>query len=167
MYLGGTDLFWGRWSDDIHEEWIRAVLKNFPDVSREDTERTRAHMNEAALDALVTGYQEVAEHLVLPDPNDRHVLAAAIVGRADAIVTFNLDDFPEDQVRRYDIEVIHPDDFLLYQFDLSPLQFLGAVRQHRGSLKNPPRSPIEYLDELELNQVPKTAAVLRRHTDEI
>lgn len=167
MYLGRTDLFWGRWTDDIHEEWTRAVLENFPDVSRGDVERTRALMDEAALDALVTGYQEVAEHLVLPDPNDRHVLAAAIVGQADAIVTFNVDDFPEDQVQQYDIEVIHPDDFLLYQLDLSSSQFLGAVRQHRSGLKNPPRSPTEYLDELELNQVPRTVALLRWHLEEI
>jgi hypothetical protein len=167
MYLGGTDLFWGRWTDDIHEEWMQAVLENFPDISRADMERTRDLMNESTLDCLVTGYRELAEHLSLPDLNDRHVLAAAIVGRADAIVTFNLDDFPSERLRHYDIEAIHPDDFLLCQFDLSPAQFLGAVNLHRGSLKNPPRSPSEYLDELEKNQLPRTVELLRRHFDEI
>jgi predicted nucleic acid-binding protein len=77
-------------------------------------------MDAHALDALVTGYQNLSESLVLPDPKDRYVLAAAIVGQADAIVTFNLDDFPEDILRPYAIEAIHPDDFLVCQFDLSP-----------------------------------------------
>ena len=51
-------------------------------------------MNAHVRDALVTGFKQLIEILALPDPDDRHVLAAAIKGRADLIVTTNLKDFP-------------------------------------------------------------------------
>jgi len=167
MYLGTTELFWGRWTNDIHEEWMQAFLDKYPDKTRADAIRTRDEMDAHALDALVTGYQDLSESLVLPDPTDRHVLAAAIVGRADAVVTFNLSDFPDDLLRPYDIEAMHPDDFLLCQFDLSPPLFLATVRLHRASMRNPPKSPLQYLMELERNQIPKTVALLRRHIGDI
>ena len=163
MYLGTTELFWGRWTNDIHEEWMQAFLEKYPDKTRADAVRTRDKMDEHALDALVTGYEGLSNSLVLPDPKDRRVLAAAIVGRADAVVTFNLNDFPDELLRPYDIEAIHPDDFLVCQFDLSPPLFLAAVRLHRASLRTPPKSPSQYLLELEKNQLPKTTALLRRH----
>lgn len=167
MYLGATELFRGRWTNDIHEEWMQAFLEKYPDKTQADAIRTRDEMDAHALDALVTGYQHLSEGLVLPDPKDRHVLAAAIVGQADAVVTFNLDDFPEETLRPYAIEAIHPDDFLVCQFDLSPPVFLAAVKMHRASMRNPPKSPSQYLLELEKNQIPKTAALLRRHMGDI
>jgi hypothetical protein len=65
------------------------------DLSRAQLERTRSLMNAYVRDALVDGYQSLVPALELPDPNDRHVLAAAIQCGADLILTFNLDDFPE------------------------------------------------------------------------
>src|SRR3989475_9198920 len=91
MHLALTGLFRAKWSADIHEEWISALLRNRPDLTREKLERTRMLMDQHATDALVTGYQELIPSLQLPDPNDRHVLAAAICSRADVIVTR---DFP-------------------------------------------------------------------------
>jgi predicted nucleic acid-binding protein len=63
-------------------------------------------------DAKVTGYENLIENLTLPDPDDRHVLAAAIRCNADAIITSNLKDFPEQTLSSYGIDVIHPDDFI-------------------------------------------------------
>lgn len=167
MYLAATELFRGRWTNDIHEEWMQAFLEKYPDKTRGDAIRTRDAMDAYALDALVTGYQHLSEGLVLPDPKDRHVLAIAIVGQADAVVTFNLDDFPEEILRPYAIEAIHPDDFLVCQFDLSPPVILAAVKMHRASMRNPPKSPSEYLMELERNQIPQTVALLRQHASDI
>jgi len=70
-------------------------------------------MDQHATDALVTGYEELIDGLHLPDPDDRHVLAAAIRGRADVIVTCNLKDFPAGALKSYGIEAQHPDEFLL------------------------------------------------------
>ena len=81
---------------------------------------TRELMNEAVLDCLVENYQTLEAGLELPDENDRHVLAAAIRSGADAIVTTNLRDFPLIEASKYDVEVLHPDDFLHFQSPISP-----------------------------------------------
>jgi predicted nucleic acid-binding protein len=167
MHLALSDLYRARWTESIHEEWMRSVCNDYPDITRRDVERTRDLMNAHALDALITGYERLIDSLVLPDPDDRHVLAAAIVGRADAIVTFNLKDFPEDQLRTYDIEAIHPDTFLVCQFDLSSAAVCAAVRTHRISLKRPPRDAEDYLDELEQDGLPQIVELLRQCSERI
>ena len=97
MHLALTGLFRAKWSAEIHEEWISALLRNRPDLTRTKLERTRMLMDQHATDALVTDYQHLIPGLQLPDPNDRHVLAAAIRAGADVIVTINLRDFPPDE----------------------------------------------------------------------
>src|ERR1019366_8945359 len=86
MHLAMTGRFRARWSDGVHEEWITALLRNRPDLSRAKLDRTRMLMDKHAADALVTGYEDLIEGLQLPDLDERHVLAAAIRGRADGIV---------------------------------------------------------------------------------
>jgi predicted nucleic acid-binding protein len=90
-----TDLFKAKWSEDIHREWIDSLLRNEPRRDRAALERTRDLMNRAVRDCLVTGYEPLIQSIALPDADDRHVLAAAIVGRCDMIVTQNLKHFPE------------------------------------------------------------------------
>jgi hypothetical protein len=75
-------------------------------------------MDRAVPDCLVTGYEPLIEGLTLPDPNDRHILAAAIRCGAQIIVTLNLKDFPADVLDPYGVEAMHPDEFLEYQFGL-------------------------------------------------
>jgi hypothetical protein len=99
-------------------------------------------------DAVVTDFEQLIDVLELPDPDDRHVLAAAIKGRADLIVTVNLKDFPAEKLDRWGIEAQHPDEFLTHQFYLSQPAFLQAVRTVRRRLKNPPKSVEDYLDIL-------------------
>jgi hypothetical protein len=94
-------------------------------------------LNQAVEDALVENYQYLTPTLDLPDPGDRHVLAAAIVGHADAIVTFNLKDFPEARVSQHLIEVLHPDDFLVAQYDLDQIRMLRVIKACRTKLRNP------------------------------
>ena len=94
MHLALIGVFRAKWSPEVHEEWIRSLLANRPDLTREKLERTRQLMDKAAPDALVTGYEHLIPGLRLPDPNDRHVLAAAIRCGASVIVTRNLGDFP-------------------------------------------------------------------------
>ena len=95
------------------------LAQHIEDLSAERLARTRTLMNEAVRDCLVTGYEDLIASLSLPDPNDRHVLAAAIKGRTDVIVTLNLRDFPAERLDRWGIEAQHPDEFLTHQFHLS------------------------------------------------
>jgi hypothetical protein len=163
MHLALTGLFRAKWSAAVQEEWICALLRRRPDLSREKLERTRRLMDEHAVDCLVTGYQDLVEGLTLPDPGDRHVLAAAIRGRADLIVTVNLRDFPADILAPFGIEAQHPDEFILHLLDLSPGLMVAAARDHRDSLRNPPKTIEEYLTSLEAQGLTQTVSVLREY----
>src|SRR5579863_5685090 len=78
MHLALTDLYRAKWSNEIHEEWISSILSARKDLRREFLEKTRHKMNISVRDCLVENYQDLIPTLFLPDPNDRHVLAAAI-----------------------------------------------------------------------------------------
>ena len=163
MRLALTDLFRARWTDQIHEEWIRSVLADRPDLTREQLERTRSLMNAHVRDCLVTGYEPLIEGLTLPDPDDRHVLAAAIRAGASVIVTFNLKHFPREALAPFGIEAQHPDDFISYLIDWSPEDVRTAAKRQRASLKDPPLSVEEFLDALARQNLPKTVGYLRTY----
>jgi len=146
LHLALTDLFRARWTDAIHDEWIRSVLEDRPDLTASQLDRTRQLMNGAVPDCLVTGYEPLIESMNLPDPHDRHVLAAAIHCQAGVIVTYNVKDFPAECLSRFQVDALHPDEFIAHQFDLSPPKVAKAVRDQRASLKSPPRSVRELLD---------------------
>lgn len=166
LSLAGTGLFRARWTDQIHEEWIEAVLKNNPSVTREKLERTRSLMDQAVPDCLVTGYESMVDGLRLPDANDRHVLAAAIRSGADAIITANLKHFPAEILEKLGMEALHPDDFVVYQVDLQPELAVGAIAEQRARLRRPPKSAEEFLISLE-PFVPRTVARLRGQMDRL
>jgi predicted nucleic acid-binding protein len=161
MHLALTDLYRARWTNTIHEEWIRALLAERPDLSRAQLERTRDLMNAHARDALITNFEDLIPSLSLPDPDDRHVLAAAIRGRADVIVTYNIKDFPEQVLSHYGIELQHPDEFLSHVLDLAPGIVLAALQRLRRSLVRPPVSPEMYLTTLERHELSGFVAKLR------
>lgn len=161
MHLALTDLFHAKWTDEIHEEWIRSVLSDRQDLKRSQLERTRTLMNQHVRDCLVTGYQHLIPSIELPDANDRHVVAAAIHGHAQAIITFNLKDFPPDALAPWDLEAIHPDDFINCQIGLSTSTVCTAAKRHRATLLNPSKSVDEYLSSLERLGLPQTVSALR------
>jgi predicted nucleic acid-binding protein len=161
MYLAMTDLFRARWTEAIHAEWMRNVQKDYSDITREQVERIRDLMNTHVRDCLVTGYEALIPSLTLPDPDDRHVLAAAIRAGARVIVTANLSDFPVDLLEKYGIEAQHPDEFVMRVLDSAADIVCSAARQQRESLKRPPKTVDEYLESLERQGLPRTVASLR------
>lgn len=162
MYLALTDLFRAKWTEEVHEEWITAVLRNRDDLTRKKLERTKDLMNSHVRDALITDYEGLIDTLKLPDPDDRHVLAAAIKGRCDLILTLNLKDFPPEIIEPYGIEAQHPDDFINHLIDLSPATVANAAKIHRSSLKNPSKNVEEYLATLETQGLVQSVAELRK-----
>ena len=166
LRLADRYLFSPLWSADIHAEWTSNLLADRPDIDQNVLDRTRAVMDRHFPDALVTGYEVLAAGLDLPDADDRHVLAAAIHGHADVIVTANLRDFPSSRLAPYALVAQHPDAFVADLIQLDPESVLAAVRGHRAALRNPPRSVSQYLSALERLGLSTTSSLLRsRETD--
>jgi predicted nucleic acid-binding protein len=161
MQLALADLFHARWSDAIHEEWIRNVLKNRPDLTVEQLSRTRGLMDRSVRDGLVAEYEGLIPALALPDADDRHVLAAAIRARADVIVTYNLGDFPAATLGRHGIEARHPDAFVVDLLVRDEARVLSSVKAVRARLRKPPVTVDDYLTTLEQQALPQTVAWLR------
>jgi hypothetical protein len=116
------------WSERILGEAQAAIAEIHPGI---DVQKRFTDMREAFDDALVTGWEELEAGIFLPDNDDRHVVAAAIRADAQAIVTFNGDDFPGETLNPLGLETVQPDDFLLYQLDLSPPTILGSFRNRQ------------------------------------
>lgn len=161
LFLTHTGLFRARWSNDIHEEWMSNLRQNRSDIEQADLERMRDQMNDAVLDCLVYDYEPLIPSLALPDQNDRHVLAAAIRGRANVIVTFNLKDFPAAVLTGYGMHSRHPDDFILDLFGLDEEGCLAVVQADIRHYKAPPLTVDDYLNSLTKAGVPQTAEFLR------
>jgi len=109
MWLAAAIVYQPRWTEAIHAEWIRNVLADNPETTLAQLERTRRLMDRINEECLVTGYEKHIPALILPDPDDRHVLAAAIVSKASIIVTFNLSDFPPSALKPHRIRAVHPE----------------------------------------------------------
>ena len=161
LRLAVDGLYHARWTASIHDEWTRNLAKNRPELA-ERLPRLVALMNRIVPDCLVENYESLINGLALPDAEDRHVLAAAIAGHADAIVTFNLKDFPAEVLGRYNIEALHPDDFVLNQLELGQIDALAAIKAMRARLRRPPQSAADLIATLERAALPASAAFLRR-----
>jgi predicted nucleic acid-binding protein len=150
-----------RWSRGILDEMEDNLAANRPDIPRETLARLRRLMNAAVRDSLVEGYEPLIEGLKLPDPGDRHVLAAAIKCGAQVIVTSNLKDFPAQDMAVWGIEAKSPDDFVLDQIDLDHRIVWACVQQIADSRTNPPETVGDVLDALESAGLVESVTALR------
>lgn len=160
LSLAQSDLYHARWTALIHDEWTRNLAKKRPEIADKLTALAEL-MNRAVPDCLVENFEPLIEGLNLPDPGDRHVLAAAIAGHADAIVTFNLKHFPPEVLAKHNIEAQHPDDFVMNQLQLNNVDAIGAIKRMRARYKNPEMKVELLIEVLEKGGLPLTAAHLR------
>lgn len=144
LELAEARLFRPAWSEAIHEEWTRSVQQARADIAPEKLLRRRQAMDTA-----------------LPDPDDRHVLAAAIGSQAQVILTFNERDFPPEAVARFGIETQHPDVFLRHLIDLAPQVVRARIASMVAAWQNPPTTTGEVIAMLERAGLPESAAALR------
>ena len=148
LYVADGDLYTPRWTDKVHEEWTRNLLMNRPDLTAGQLQATVDAMNRAFPGATVTQYESLISSIHLPDPDDNHVLAAALRGHADIIVTANLKDFPQEYLSQYDIEVQHPDQFVANLIELDPGAVISAFQAQVTSLRKPPKTVLQVLEAL-------------------
>ena len=149
MWLALSGRFRARWTQEIHREWKRNLLKNRTDLTIEQLDRTSELMDRAIPDACVYDFEDLITGLSLPDTNDRHVLAAAIRSGAGVIVTFNLKDFPDTCLAPYGVEAQHPDEFVENLFHLDQAVVIAAAQRQRQQLKLPPIAVEPFLDLLQ------------------
>jgi hypothetical protein len=147
-----------KWTGRIHREWIRALLSDRPDINRADLAEIRRLMDRHVRGCRVHGYERWERRLELPDPNDRHVLAAALGCVADVIVTRNVRHFPPSVLDPFGVAAETPDNFLLSLMDSGIV--VAAAAEHRAALTRPPLSVAEYLEALRRNGLPATAGAL-------
>jgi predicted nucleic acid-binding protein len=165
MRLASHGLFRARWSQRVHEEWIEALLRNRPDLDRARVERTRDLMDAHILDACVSGYELRIDSLVLPDPDDRHVLAAAIHCKAAVIVTTNLRDFPGSVLAGFGLKAMHADMFVLGVVLNDKEGAAVALQRLRQAFRNPPMTAAELLAGMERNGLAASASALSAIVD--
>ncbi len=160
LSLAHADLYTARWTQEIENEWTSSLVKRYPNAA-DKIPFVVDQMREAIPDCLIVDYELFIPSLQLPDENDRHVLAAAIRGNADAIVSLNTKDFPADILSKFDIEIQTPDQFVLNQIMLHPPRALTAIKKMRDRWERPSMSASDMVDLFEKRQLPQTAAHLR------
>lgn len=158
LSLAEVCLYRPKWSEEIEDEWLRNLHKNRADIPSSNLERTAILMNRAFPDAKVEGYNALIQSLTLPDPDDRHVLAAAILGKADVIVTSNLSDFPNEELIKFNVQAISPDEFVLNLIDLDGGKAKNALENMQARRKNPPVTIEELINMMENRELINSAA---------
>jgi predicted nucleic acid-binding protein len=147
--LAGRDLFQAKWTDDILDEVFDSLLRNRPDLDSARLERTRQLMCEAVRDCLVSGYEPLIESIETPDPDDRHVIAAAVRCHAQVIVTNDSTGFPAETLSLYGIEAQTADEFVSHCVDLDPNGFVDILQRMVEPFTDPPMDMLELIDALE------------------
>jgi hypothetical protein len=150
-----------KWTVKILDEMLSALRRKRPDIGEGKAERLRERMNAAVRDCLVEGYEPLIDILDLPDPDDRHVLAAAIKVKAQLIVTRNRKDFPSKVLAEWGVRPKPPDDFVRDVLDLDPQAVWACIQQIVDSRTRHPVTTADVLGELERDGLVASAAALR------
>ncbi len=166
MRLAGAYLFQAKWTARIQDEWTAALVRDHPEFLKQIA-RTRVLMESHIPNAEVTGYEHLIDTLTLPDPDDRHVLAAATHGGAGVVVTANLRHFPAETLASHGLIAQHPDSFVFDLLTCDPDAVLATMLQHRLSLVNPPKTAEDYLATLQRHHMTTTVAALRAVIDRL
>lgn len=159
--LAQSGMVQAKWTSEILDEMVAALSRNRPDIPPSRLGRLRDLMNAAVRDCLASGYEPLIEGLKLPDPGDRHVLAAAIKSGAQVIITRNLKHFPASDLEPWDIEAKSPDAFVLDQVGINGRAVAASIRQIADSRTNPPESMDDVLSQLERDGLVESVVALR------
>lgn len=162
LRLAELGLYQPLWSDDILRELARNLQRNAKINSRA-VQRLQREMVRAFPEARVAGYGDLIDSMAC-HPKDRHVLAAAVRSGAGAILTFNLSDFPDTALEPYELELIHPDAFLLDLLDLAPDLVIGELQRQARANRRSPTTLEGLLKALERADVPDFVDEIRHWT---
>jgi predicted nucleic acid-binding protein len=155
------------WSTEILGEVERSLTEKL-EVSERSAMRLIEDIRSHFPEAMIDGSDGIKPEL--PDPQDEHVLATAIRSEAQAIVTLNTRHFPHDICRRFDIEPLHPDDFLVYQFDLAPDMVRNIIYVQAGETATPALGLSKVINQMRIfapNFAQRLITEIRRDIEEV
>ena len=155
LRLAERGLYAALWSDDILDELQRSLVRR--GISEVSVEKLLAALQRAFPESEVRGYRPLIQSMTC-DHKDRHVLAAAVSAGADVVVTFNTADFPASSVDAHEIEVIEPDEFLLYLLDVDATAVIDELRAQAAANRHAPQTLSELAGALARAGVPRFAA---------
>lgn len=166
--LARAEFFRLRWSESILDETERAIAaiqgKRGKVDPQAEASRNRRALETAFEDAMVSDFDHLLPACrVLPDPNDAHVLAAAIRTGASVIVTENLSDFPTEIIQPLGLEARSADAFVADTISLDPGRAVEAIRRMRARLIRPEKSTDQLLFDMEAVGLVETVGMLRSH----
>lgn len=156
-----------RWTDVIHDEWIRSLAARMPTVPAARLQGTRRLMNQALPAATVSGYEGHIARVKLPDPDDRHVVAAAITAGATLILTWNLRHFPASELKKFGLRKETPDTFLSSLYDEVPDLVIGSLANARRNLSRTQVSPLDFIDILRSQRLTGIAQRAQKHAENL
>lgn len=151
-----------RWTDEIHDEWIRNLVAKTPGLTHARLAATQALMDRVLPDARVTDYAAAIPAIALPDAGDRHVVAAAIKAKADVVVTWNVRDFPAAELRRHGLRKATPDTFLTDLYAAEPAIVAASVENARRNLSLSQVAMPAFLDGLQRQGLKRFVGALLR-----
>jgi predicted nucleic acid-binding protein len=159
--IGMSGLVQAKWTEKIIKDLGRALRRAYPEMPEARLERLKVLIYESVPDCLVSDYEPLIDSLKLPDPDDRHVLAAAIKAGAQVIVTNNLRHFPADDLSPWNMEARAADDFVLDQIHINDKVVFACVQQIVDSRHRRPVTMRDVLAELENSGLVQSVAALR------
>lgn len=162
LRLAEADLYRPLWSELILDEMVSAIEEIHPELADGLARKRAETMDRAFDDACVRGWERLVHGITLPDQDDRHVVAAALRGQADLIVTANLGDFPADSLAPLGLEAQGPDEFLLNQLDLDPDVVIRVLHDQAEAAQRPAITFDALVDQLTRCGVPQFAQAVAR-----
>lgn len=154
LRLAEAGLYRPLWNNVVLQELERVLVEVHPQLPEERARHRVGMMRDHFEDALVEGWEPLQDGCTLPDPHDVPILAAAIAGRADVLVTENLNDFPEETLAQLGLHAVSLDAFLLDQLDLSESTTIRVLGELAAARRNPPATVREVLDQLSRSGAP-------------
>lgn len=155
LRLAQAGVYQPRWSAEILDEVARNVKEGRDPTGQQKVDRMIYLMKRHFEDAEVTGYEGLVPAMT-NDPKDRHVLAAAITGGADVIVTYNLRHFPSGSREPYNIDAQGPDEFLRHQWEQADHErFVAILERWTTQLQRHPDTLEGVLEERLMSTVPE------------
>ncbi len=152
-----------RWTDQILHEVSSSIKRRQPEDRHDRVDRLISRLSAAFPEACITGHEDLIP-VMTNHPKDRHVLAAAVKDNVDVIVTDNKQDFPAESYRRYELDVLTADEFLVCQWTLyNPEIICSILEEMVDSYSNPPISLRAFMEGRWLRAAPEFGEIAQQY----